>query len=84
VVGDEGLTLGVTILCANRSTGLRRRWRTGTAEARWDAATIPFGSDGLPPLASAEGQAIDAELRAKLERHNTECPNCWVIADTVR
>jgi anti-sigma factor RsiW len=27
---------------------------------------------------------ISAELRAKLERHITECPNCWVIADTTR
>ena len=27
---------------------------------------------------------IDAELRTKLERHITECPNCWVIADTTR
>ena len=28
--------------------------------------------------------SIDAELRAKLERHMSECPNCWVIADTTR
>jgi anti-sigma factor RsiW len=27
---------------------------------------------------------LDAEVRAKLERHITECPNCWVIADTTR
>jgi anti-sigma factor (TIGR02949 family) len=26
--------------------------------------------------------AIDPDLRAKLERHITECPNCWVILDT--
>jgi hypothetical protein len=26
----------------------------------------------------------DAEVRAKLEQHITECPNCWVIADTTR
>jgi anti-sigma factor RsiW len=27
---------------------------------------------------------LDAEIRAKLEKHMTECPNCWVIADTTR
>ena len=25
-----------------------------------------------------------AELRAKLERHLAECPNCWVVCDTTR
>jgi anti-sigma factor RsiW len=29
-------------------------------------------------------ERIDAELKAKLERHITECPNCWVIADTTK
>jgi anti-sigma factor RsiW len=29
-------------------------------------------------------EGIDAELRAKLETHITECPNCWVIVDTMR
>jgi hypothetical protein len=29
-------------------------------------------------------ETLDAEVRAKLERHITECPNCWVIADTTR
>ena len=24
------------------------------------------------------------EIRAKLERHLAECPNCWVICDTTR
>jgi anti-sigma factor RsiW len=28
--------------------------------------------------------ATDRELRAKLEQHIAECPNCWVIADTTR
>jgi len=27
---------------------------------------------------------LDVEIRAKLEKHITECPNCWVIADTTR
>jgi len=26
----------------------------------------------------------DTELRAKLEAHIAECPNCWVIADTTK
>jgi anti-sigma factor RsiW len=26
----------------------------------------------------------DKELRAKLEAHIAECPNCWVIADTTK
>ncbi|HEX2442261.1 MAG TPA: hypothetical protein VHT71_28370, partial [Methylomirabilota bacterium] len=44
---------------------LRRRWRTGTNEGRWDATTIPFGDVrlGLPALGTAAQQAIDAELR---------------------
>ena len=29
-------------------------------------------------------ESLDTELRAKLEQHITECPNCWVIADTTR
>ncbi|HTX35206.1 MAG TPA: zf-HC2 domain-containing protein [Bryobacteraceae bacterium] len=29
-------------------------------------------------------EGIDAELKAKLEKHITECPNCWVIFDTMK
>jgi anti-sigma factor RsiW len=29
-------------------------------------------------------ESLDAEIRGKLEKHITECPNCWVIADTTR
>ena len=29
-------------------------------------------------------EGIDAELKAKLEKHVTECPNCWVIFDTLK
>lgn len=25
-----------------------------------------------------------SEIRAKLERHLAECPNCWVVCDTTR
>lgn len=27
---------------------------------------------------------IDAQLRAKLEQHLSDCPNCWVICDTTK
>jgi anti-sigma factor RsiW len=27
---------------------------------------------------------VDAELRLKLEKHITECPNCFVILDTTQ
>jgi anti-sigma factor RsiW len=40
--------------------------------------------DFLGELSEYLDETIDAELRAKLERHITECPNCWVIADTTR
>ncbi len=29
-------------------------------------------------------ETADAEIRANMEKHITECPNCWVIADTTR
>lgn len=40
--------------------------------------------DFLAELSDYLDERIDAELRAKLERHIAECPNCWVIADTTR
>ena len=40
--------------------------------------------DFLGELSDYLDESIDAELRAKLEKHITECPNCWVIADTTR
>jgi anti-sigma factor RsiW len=40
--------------------------------------------DFLTELSDYLDESIDAELRAKLERHMSECPNCWVIADTTR
>jgi len=38
----------------------------------------------LNELSDFLDESLDAEIRAKLERHITECPNCWVIADTTR
>ena len=40
--------------------------------------------DFLNELSDFLDETLDAEIRAKLERHITECPNCWVIADTTR
>jgi anti-sigma factor RsiW len=38
----------------------------------------------LRELSDYLDESLDAEIRAKLEKHITECPNCWVIADTTR
>jgi hypothetical protein len=27
-------------------------------------------------------ETLDANLRSELERHVSECPNCWVICNT--
>jgi len=38
----------------------------------------------LQELSDYLDENVDAEIRAKLEQHITECPNCWVIADTTK
>jgi anti-sigma factor (TIGR02949 family) len=40
--------------------------------------------DFLHELSDFLDEAMDRELRAKLETHIAECPNCWVIADTTK
>jgi len=40
--------------------------------------------DFVHELSDYLDESIDRELRAKLESHIAECPNCWVIADTTR
>jgi anti-sigma factor RsiW len=40
--------------------------------------------DFLRELSDFLDENLDKEIRAKLEQHMTECPNCWVIADTTR
>ena len=40
--------------------------------------------DFLHELSDYLDENLDAEIRSKLEQHITECPNCWVIADTTR
>jgi hypothetical protein len=40
--------------------------------------------DFLNELSDFLDESVDAEVRAKLEQHIMECPNCWVIADTTK
>jgi anti-sigma factor RsiW len=40
--------------------------------------------DFLRELSDYLDESLDSEIRSKLETHITECPNCWVIADTTR
>ena len=40
--------------------------------------------DFLKELTDFLDENLDAEVRVKLEKHMSECPNCWVIADTTR
>ena len=40
--------------------------------------------DFLSELSDYLDECLDPEIRAKLEQHIAECPNCWVIADTTR
>jgi anti-sigma factor RsiW len=40
--------------------------------------------DFLNELTDYLDEAVDTEVRAKIEQHITECPNCWVIADTTK
>jgi anti-sigma factor RsiW len=40
--------------------------------------------DFLNELSEYLDESSDREVRAKLEQHIAECPNCWVIADTTR
>ena len=38
----------------------------------------------LAELADFLDEQTEAEIKAKLERHLSECPNCWVICDTTK
>jgi len=38
----------------------------------------------LEELSEYLDEKTDAEIRSKLERHVSECPNCWVICDTTK
>ena len=38
----------------------------------------------LEELSDYLDENVDAAVRAKLEQHITECPNCWVVCDTTK
>ncbi|HWQ56154.1 MAG TPA: zf-HC2 domain-containing protein [Bryobacteraceae bacterium] len=38
----------------------------------------------LEELSDYLDENVDAEIRAGLEAHMMECPNCWVISDTTK
>ena len=38
----------------------------------------------LAELSDFLDERTDAEIRAKLEKHIADCPNCWVICDTTK
>ncbi len=40
--------------------------------------------DFLTELGDYLDETVDARTRAHLEEHITECPNCWVVADTTK
>ncbi|MGH9632955.1 MAG: anti-sigma factor family protein [Bryobacteraceae bacterium] len=40
--------------------------------------------DFLNELSEYLDDCVDQELRANLEKHVSECPNCWVIFDTTQ
>lgn len=40
--------------------------------------------DFLSELSEYLDETLDSEVRLKLEKHITECPNCWVITDTTK
>lgn len=40
--------------------------------------------DFLRELGDYLDDSTDPALRAELEKHINECPNCWVICDTTR
>ena len=38
----------------------------------------------LAELSDYLDENVDAEARAKIERHIALCPNCWVVCDTTK
>ncbi len=38
----------------------------------------------LQELSDYLDESVDAAVKAKLEEHILECPNCWVICDTTK
>ena len=40
--------------------------------------------DFLNELSEFMDGSLDSEIREKLQRHVSECPNCWVVLDTTQ
>ena len=40
--------------------------------------------DFLNELNDYLDESVDHELKIKLEKHASECPNCWVVVDTTQ
>ncbi len=40
--------------------------------------------DFLKELSDFLDESVDSTVRQDLERHISECPNCWVICDTTK
>jgi len=38
----------------------------------------------LNELSEFLDDTVDREIKAKLEKHVAECPNCWVVLDTTQ
>ena len=38
----------------------------------------------LTELSAYLDEQTDQELKAKIEKHVTECPSCWVVCDTTK
>ena len=38
----------------------------------------------LQELSDYLEESVDPAVRAEIERHVNECPNCWVVCDTTR
>jgi hypothetical protein len=38
----------------------------------------------LQELSDYLDESVDASVKAKLEEHIMECPNCWVVCDTTK
>ena len=38
----------------------------------------------LQELSDFLDESVDPAVRAEVERHVNECPNCWVVCDTAR
>ncbi len=38
----------------------------------------------LSELSAYLDDQTDQELRTKIDKHVTECPNCWVVCDTTK